>query len=189
MFITPNGRFALNQRICMSMSDFHPETWSPLWSVGSILTGIVSFMNTEEVTVGSITSSPSERRHLATKSMEFNGKDKVFIGLFGDALALFAHNDEMIQSKSKGMQKQLAKREKQAVGGDKQGGDEEVKKGGSVEENEDDEDVKASPDQVASGSDEKEADKEDDKNASVDDKSASDVSTSLKPAALFSLSL
>ena len=25
----------------MSMSDFHPETWSPLWSVGSLLTGEV----------------------------------------------------------------------------------------------------------------------------------------------------
>ena len=39
LFVTPSGRFAINQRICMSMSDFHPETWSPLWSVGSLLTG------------------------------------------------------------------------------------------------------------------------------------------------------
>jgi ubiquitin-conjugating enzyme E2 J2 len=27
MMLTPNGRFALNQRLCLSMSDFHPETW------------------------------------------------------------------------------------------------------------------------------------------------------------------
>ena len=27
MFITPNGRFEINKRICLSISDFHPETW------------------------------------------------------------------------------------------------------------------------------------------------------------------
>lgn len=41
---TPNGRFEINRRICLSMSDFHPETWNPLWAVGSILTGLYSFM-------------------------------------------------------------------------------------------------------------------------------------------------
>lgn len=25
-------------------SDFHPETWNPMWSVSTILTGLVSFM-------------------------------------------------------------------------------------------------------------------------------------------------
>ena len=30
---TPNGRFAVNKRICMSMSDYHPETWNPLWNL------------------------------------------------------------------------------------------------------------------------------------------------------------
>lgn len=41
---TPNGRFKTNQRLCLSMSDFHPETWNPMWSVSSILTGLYSFM-------------------------------------------------------------------------------------------------------------------------------------------------
>lgn len=42
--LTPNGRFSTNTRLCLSMSDFHPETWNPLWSVGTILTGLLSFM-------------------------------------------------------------------------------------------------------------------------------------------------
>lgn len=25
--ITPNGRFATNTRLCLSMTDYHPETW------------------------------------------------------------------------------------------------------------------------------------------------------------------
>ena len=29
MMYTPSGRFQTNTRICLSMSDFHPETWNP----------------------------------------------------------------------------------------------------------------------------------------------------------------
>merc|ERR1719282_2186274 len=31
--ITPSGRFVTNARLCLSMSDFHPKTWSPTWRV------------------------------------------------------------------------------------------------------------------------------------------------------------
>ncbi|KAL9273191.1 putative ubiquitin-conjugating enzyme E2 33 [Drosera capensis] len=30
---TPNGRFITQKKICLSMSDFHPESWNPMWSV------------------------------------------------------------------------------------------------------------------------------------------------------------
>ncbi|XP_048621145.1 ubiquitin-conjugating enzyme E2 34 isoform X1 [Brassica napus] len=30
---TPNGRFMTQKKICLSMSDFHPESWNPMWSV------------------------------------------------------------------------------------------------------------------------------------------------------------
>ncbi len=52
MMLTPNGRFKTNTRICMSMSDYHPETWNPLWSVASILTGLLSFMLEDTITAG-----------------------------------------------------------------------------------------------------------------------------------------
>lgn len=42
--ITPNGRFKTNTRLCLSISDFHPDTWNPSWSVSTILTGLLSFM-------------------------------------------------------------------------------------------------------------------------------------------------
>lgn len=31
---TPNGRFAVNTKLCLSMTDYHPESWNPMWSVG-----------------------------------------------------------------------------------------------------------------------------------------------------------
>jgi ubiquitin-conjugating enzyme E2 J2 len=42
--ITPNGRFRTNKKLCLSISDFHPDTWNPAWSVSTILTGLLSFM-------------------------------------------------------------------------------------------------------------------------------------------------
>jgi hypothetical protein len=44
VMLTPSGRFDVNKKICLSMSDFHPETWNPMWSVSTILVGLLSFM-------------------------------------------------------------------------------------------------------------------------------------------------
>jgi ubiquitin-protein ligase len=93
LMLTPSARFVVNERICMSMSDFHPELWNPSWSVATILTGVVSFMTSEEVTTGGIAASEEERQRLAQDSVEYNTKH--FAHLFqGDILASFARADE-----------------------------------------------------------------------------------------------
>lgn len=48
--ITPNGRFKTDYRLCLSMSDYHPGSWNPAWSVSTILTGLLSFMVTTALT-------------------------------------------------------------------------------------------------------------------------------------------
>eukprot|EP00808_Paulinella_micropora_P009497 g29499.t1 len=82
MIMTPNGRFKLNTRLCMSMSDFHPESWNPLWNVGSILSGLLSFMLEEAPTYGSIVATEAQRRKFAAESLEWNLKNKQFVKLF-----------------------------------------------------------------------------------------------------------
>lgn len=57
--VTPNGRFKTNTKLCLSMSDFHPETWNPLWSVSSILQGLLSFMLEDTVTSANTTQHNS----------------------------------------------------------------------------------------------------------------------------------
>ena len=44
MMVTESGRFAVDQKICLSISDFHPESWNPAWTVNTIIIGLVSFM-------------------------------------------------------------------------------------------------------------------------------------------------
>ena len=83
MFFTPSGRFEINKRVCLTISDFHPETWSPLWTVGSILTGIVSFMNSDEITTGGLSSSSKEKKAFAVASAAYNAKDHVYAEIYG----------------------------------------------------------------------------------------------------------
>lgn len=69
---TPSGRFEINTRLCLSMSDFHEESWNPSWSVATIITGLLSFMTGDESTTGSIVTSKQTKVQLALKSKEFN---------------------------------------------------------------------------------------------------------------------
>ncbi|XP_058833464.1 ubiquitin-conjugating enzyme E2 J2 [Topomyia yanbarensis] len=80
--ITPNGRFKTNKRLCLSISDFHPDTWNPAWSVATILTGLLSFMLETTPTLGSCESTTYMKRKFARQSLEFNMKNEVFCELF-----------------------------------------------------------------------------------------------------------
>ena len=70
--LTPSGRFAVNTAICMSFSDFHPELWCSNWGVSTIVIGLISFMNTEELTTGAVKVTHKVRRDFAKASIGYN---------------------------------------------------------------------------------------------------------------------
>jgi len=80
--LTPNGRFETDRRLCLSISDFHPESWIPTWSVASIINGVLSFMLEDAPTTGSVATSLAEKRRLAGLSVTFNQGDSTFRQLF-----------------------------------------------------------------------------------------------------------
>jgi len=80
--LTPSGRFQPDKKICFSMSDFHPGTWNPAWSVATICTGILSFMLSDEITTGSVASTDQDKRTLAQRSHEWNIKQRRFVEAF-----------------------------------------------------------------------------------------------------------
>jgi len=84
MMMTPNGRFKTHTRLCLSISDFHPDTWNPAWSVSTILTGLLSFMLEKAPTLGSIETTDYQKKQFALNSLEYNLKDKTFTELFPD---------------------------------------------------------------------------------------------------------
>ena len=80
--LTPNGRFETDRRLCLSISDFHPESWVPTWSVATILNGVLSFMLETSPTTGSVETTLAEKHALRAKSVAFNAKDPTFCALF-----------------------------------------------------------------------------------------------------------
>ncbi|KAM0752644.1 ubiquitin-conjugating enzyme E2 J2 [Meredithblackwellia eburnea MCA 4105] len=79
---TPSGRFSPGAAICTSMSNFHPGSWNPAWSVQTILTGLLSFMVSDEITTGSTRASDNERKRLALASHAWNAAHPKFRSLF-----------------------------------------------------------------------------------------------------------
>jgi len=69
ILLTPQGRWKINSKICLSISDFHPETWQPSWGIRTALTALRAFMPTPgKGAIGSLDASSGARKVLAQRS-------------------------------------------------------------------------------------------------------------------------
>ncbi|XP_048419948.1 ubiquitin-conjugating enzyme E2 34-like isoform X1 [Pyrus x bretschneideri] len=93
---TPNGRFMTQKKICLSMSDFHPESWNPMWSVSSILTGLLSFMMDTSPTTGSVNTTVAEKKRLAKASLAFNSKNVTFQKIFPEYVEKYNQQQQQL---------------------------------------------------------------------------------------------
>ena len=72
IFLTPNGRFDTNTKICLSFSAYHPELWQPAWGIRLILEALIAFLPTPtDGAIGAIDYSSAERKKLAIQSQQF----------------------------------------------------------------------------------------------------------------------
>jgi ubiquitin-conjugating enzyme E2 J2 len=86
IFVTPSGRFKVGEKICMSFTSFHPESWCSSWSIDKMLLGLISFMYENEVTAGGITSTPEAKQKLAAASAMSNATRPEFMKVFKEHL-------------------------------------------------------------------------------------------------------
>lgn len=64
------------------MSDFHPETWNPGWSVATVAKGLLSFMVEDTITTGAVKTTEEEKKALAAASLQWNLTHGNFRGMF-----------------------------------------------------------------------------------------------------------
>ncbi|GJP37664.1 hypothetical protein CLOM_g22101 [Closterium sp. NIES-68] len=127
LMLSPSGRFKTNTRLCLSISDFHPESWNPAWSVSMVMIGLLSFMVENTQTTGSLETSDDEKRAFARASLSVIQSNPQFSAMFPELPLLVQAQREQREQK-----------EKEKEGGQKEGGegDEEKKKGEPEEEKE-----------------------------------------------------
>ncbi len=89
--ITPNGRFvpesypfSPNSRgICTSFTSYHPETWSPIYNIETVLKSFISFMCDNDGAMGAIINTPdTKKKELAVNSLNHLLKEPLVQNLF-----------------------------------------------------------------------------------------------------------
>ncbi|KAI9275572.1 ubiquitin-conjugating enzyme/RWD-like protein [Phascolomyces articulosus] len=69
IFLTPNGRFELNTKVCLSITGYHPEYWQPAWGIRTVILAVMGFFPTEaRGAIGGLDYTKEERRKFAKKS-------------------------------------------------------------------------------------------------------------------------
>jgi len=74
-FATPNGRFDLEKKVCLTISSHHAESWQPSWGIRTALMALIAFMPTRgDGAIASLDWSPEERKKLARESLKYSCK-------------------------------------------------------------------------------------------------------------------
>lgn len=68
---TPSGRFISFKNICLSASAYHPEAWSPLWSIYGMVNALRMHMLSEPNEIGAKTSNVDETIEFARRSLSW----------------------------------------------------------------------------------------------------------------------
>ncbi|KAK0551353.1 hypothetical protein OC846_003314 [Tilletia horrida] len=74
MVLTPNGRWELNKKICLSFTGYHEEMWQPAWGIRTALLGMQSLMGARAQAaagIGALEFPIDERKRLALKSKDW----------------------------------------------------------------------------------------------------------------------
>lgn len=66
--LTPSGRFIVGEDICLSASNYHPESWTPRWTVLGLVQALRLHMLTTANEIGGLNASEETRRRLAQES-------------------------------------------------------------------------------------------------------------------------
>jgi ubiquitin-protein ligase len=74
--LTPNGRFEVNKKICLSNSSYHKGEWTSAWNIKTILIAFYSiFLDDKDTGISHIKKTAAERKVFADSSIEYNIKN------------------------------------------------------------------------------------------------------------------
>ena len=57
VFNNKNGRFEVDTKICLTITQYHPDEWNSAWTIRTMLEAVISLFNEKVVGVGYVESS------------------------------------------------------------------------------------------------------------------------------------
>lgn len=118
--LSPTGRFEVNKKICLSISHYHPESWTPTWGIRTVIEALVSYFPAEDkeakLSIGAENCTAEKRRELAKESGGW--KCDVCQKCNRD---LLAQRDEVCSGSSAGVGKEGIEKEGRGEEGGKEG--------------------------------------------------------------------
>jgi len=70
---TPNGRFDINAKICLTNSGYHKENWTPMWNLANMVVGFVSIFTSDDTKgISHIKETTTQRKAKAADSVSYN---------------------------------------------------------------------------------------------------------------------
>jgi ubiquitin-protein ligase len=83
---TPNGRFKPYEDICLSASAFHPESWTPRWTVAGLVQALRLHMTTPPLEIGGMVSTAEKTIQYAKASTRWtlgwhvdDGRTRIYV--------------------------------------------------------------------------------------------------------------
>ena len=67
-----NGRYQINKKICTNFTSYHKESWTPAWTIATMLKAIIAHFEVEDSGIGSIKKDKKIWIELAKKSVNYH---------------------------------------------------------------------------------------------------------------------
>ena len=68
---TPSGRFVPHKSICLTATNYHPESWTPRWSIQGLVNALRLHMLTKPDEIGGMTADADEILEFARQSLNW----------------------------------------------------------------------------------------------------------------------
>ena len=70
-FMNKNGRFEVDVKLCLNITSYHKEDWTPSWTIRAMTQILNTHFIVEDGGIGSITESTEKRKSFAKSSRGF----------------------------------------------------------------------------------------------------------------------
>ena len=71
-YLNESGRFKTNSKICITITGYHKESWSPLWTFSKMVQAMIAHFIIDDSGIGSLKMDKTKRKNLAKKSRNFS---------------------------------------------------------------------------------------------------------------------